>query len=530
MSIKSLPLVLSIVVVVVVGTAGATTTTTTTNPDDALGELMCQDPKLVPELDELGKSCFALKLYNQTDIDQESPIYWAKLAQFCACQLSYMTKKWNRSFYMDRATQSLSVIVKQLLFRQSYDFISIDEKSIDQVLPISDEHRQLVSNAPGFLWSDTDIIVNKISIYTSVRDYFEKQLLPNSPYLLKGRLRKEMANNETWRMIRNVCYKIYLDPYDLYQNLENLARLNGLVLLQLVRKNAYVDHIYTASKACKILLSLNYTAYKVRPENLRMIPVASLVAAKNGSTSLNETSNLSDEYENEVEMGSTLDLQLREASSQLLLCKNNSATTPLLKLSELEEECPMMVHEDESLPRTWLAKHATILDRSDMALSCGCQLLGHNKTWSDILQDPNVSVMSSALTSYMNRRQLPMFKHTPTWSLHAWFQSIMTYFIQNKKHSLKEIVKAQVGDQDPLTPIGHDQMESALEVLRRGCNLIVFNYRKGNKFSNELRLIRYLDRLQLISQDPDFVFHLSLLEPNLFKLHALSKMCIPVLR
>ena len=146
------------------------------------------------------------------------------------------------------------------------------------------------------------------------------------------------------------------------------------------------------------------------------------------------------------------------------------------------------------------------------------------------MQDSNVKLMSKSLTNYMNHNGVPNFTNTPIWSIYGWFQHTMSKFTSNRKVSIKEIVKTQNGDQDPLVVVNENFSQAALELLRRGCNYIMFNYNKGSKEASELKLIKYLDNLQLISQDPMFVFHLTLQDPNLFKLHALSKMCEPFVR
>lgn len=433
---------------------------------------------------KLSDNCDILKFYNRTKVDllaMDNRLF--NLSKECACELANMQDLWLKSFDDDPSLRRLAAMVQGNINKNG----------------TSIQH-------PVYIWSDIEVTVYKISIYTSTKDYFEQQA-HNGSMNLPPDMRQSLERDEVWMTIRRFCRKISRDRLNLYRYLENLNRASPEVFFRLVNFNEAIEAVYQASKSCKVLLLPMFQHYKLRPDN------SEFVAAE---PSL-EASNL---------LFDGIDDALKYSSTNLLRCK--SFQTEKVSLQALNQSCPMMM--SPKVPSEWIVKHPSPTSRSMIAIKCGCQLLMHNSTWDTMMKDPNVQLMSTALTNYMNSNPLPDFASKPVWTIYGWFNDIMSRFIDDRDLAIRELVKTQMKSQDPTIPSKTKDNLNALELLRRGCNFIMFNYRKGMKEAMELKLIKYLDNLQLISQDPLFVFHLTLQDINLFKLHALSKLCIPIVK
>lgn len=445
--------------------------------------------------DKLDQNCHLLWLFNQTEVDHMDDHQLRNTSLECACQLAAMGPLWIDAFD-GSDLRRLSTIVDRTIRR--------DNQTLKH---------------PDYFWSDLDVTVKGVSIYTAYKDFLSKKR--NSSLALSPSLKRSLERDPIWSVIKRVCSRVAKDKFKLYRYMENLVRLEPTAFIRLINVNPIIGTVYQASKACKFPLMLHLNEYKMRPDDANLVRVDNNPSqAPVWDQALRESENL---------VSNDIDLMLKDASAQLLNCKGwqgeNSAS-----IEDLGKQCPMML--GEQVVAQWLVDHPSPQERSQIAIECGCKLLLHNSTWAIIMGDPNVQIMSKSLTDYMNRNRVPDFANTPIWSIYSWFKEIMSKFIKNRKMSVKEVIKAKLGDQDPLTAINNksDDYSRALELLRRGCNFIMFNYRKGSKEASELRLVHYLDNLQLISRDPMFVFHLTLQDPDLFKLHALSKMCEPIVK
>lgn len=454
------------------------------DPNDDRYEIPCNTGQ---EVLELNANCTILKLFNQTQVDQlEYDDTLNEIIKDCACQLANMWLiRWKDIYDSDDSTRRLYRIVTNTISRDNNTYIH-----------------------PPYIWSDFEIVYNRVSIYTATNDYFE-QVQQNRSLAVSSKLR----NHEMWKLIRYVCKTISRDEQKLYRYLENVNRISRDVFMRLIQLNEPIEIVYQASKACKMLILRHFSHYKLRPDNDELVAV--------------DPSDLPMEYaldsDNNVEID--VDQMLKEGPASLMDC---STWNDKISLQELANQCPMMV--GNQIPDDWKVNHPSSIERFRVAAKCGCQLLLHNSTWEIIMRDRNVAIMSRALTNYMSRQQMPNIREAPLWTIYGWFQDTMSRFVSNKKMSVKEIVKTIFNDQDTSEITNRDNEDKAIELLRRGCNFIMLNYKKGSKEASELKLIQYLDNLRLISQDSLFVFRLTLQDPSLFKLHALSKMCQPIVR
>lgn len=439
---------------------------------------------------ELADDCRILKVFNQNDLERAPFNETHELARYCACQLNALP--WEQAFDDHPATRLLEAMVEGVLKKDKY------------------KHEY-----PAYLWSDIDVVVRGVSIYTSTKDYFDKRRLNASVAILS---QDEMERDSVFRTVRYVCIKVARDRYKLYQYLENLARISPMVFFRLIEMNDVINLIYQASKACKLLIVHRVNDFKLRPDNRELIAIDKL--------SLKDESDLANMISHQA---NDIDLALKDASVLLTECKPWQRVKK--SLDELGQDCPMMMADE--LPVEWTLKHASPTERSRIAIKCGCQLLLHNSTWGVLMQDSNIQMMSKTLTNYINLNRFPQFNEIPSWAIYGWFTNMMDKFAKDRKLSVNELIKFYRGDQDPTSIINRQTKDEmyALEILRRGCNLLVLNHNnKAPEQVSEIKLIKYLDNLRFISQDPMFVFHLTLQDPNLFKLHALSKMCEPILK
>lgn len=469
----------------------------------------------VEPIKDLGQECRPLVVYNQLEWQARATEEALELARHCACQL--VNLDWGTAFSLAAPTRRVSAMVRGVLGMHKY---------------------QEEGHYPAQLWSDTEVIAGGISIHLATKDFFLKRRRDDSYSWIK---KEEFDRSPALLAMRRVCVVVAKDRSNYYQYLENLQRLNSVMFFQVLAMNYDIDLIYQASKVCKLFMLHRLNEFKLRPTSgdfyapddatLKPIDLATLndIAASKGA-GLNEL----------------LDETLRDASVELTNCRAHQQQGRLETLGELELECPMMV--SDVTPNTWFNQHQEPLDRSQAALRCGCQLLLHNASWAQMVRDPNVQVMSDTLTNYMHLHPLPSGNlaasgstgagtgKSPLLSTHeyfSWFQSVMAKFAKNKRVAVKEVVKFKRTSEDPTNEINGktNDEEEALELLRLGCNRVMFNHVKGSpKQTDDIKLIKYLDNLQFITQDPLFVFHLTLQDENLFKLYALSKMCVPVVR
>lgn len=538
----------------------------------------------------IGPDCRILELYNQTYVDElalENSTKLEELSNKCSCRLTQMEQLWEESYNkQDIKTLSSMVdgIIEERLIEQRQQEaekrLSSKDRNKNKSRLVGEEFFMLSeNNYPEYLWSDLDFFYG-ISFHTAAKDFFIKRKIKSQKHQISSSLKEFLKSDTTWSLITTACKRIAKDTNKVFRYLENLARLSPLGFISVIKEASFIEMTYQASKACKFLVLKNMKQYRLKPINSLLIPVVYDDALENRNVHSNisldimliheqqqreEQAEESEEQqdnnnnnndpsftsnpwffgngenkvnnpldsEEEFELNwnnKTIDenLGLKGGSVYLLNCGHWQRKK--FSMKELESECPMMMIENgQNIPSSWLKNHTTILNRSIMAIKCACQLLLHNKTWEQVLKDKNVQVMATALTNYLNENRMPDFTTTPLKAINGWFERAMDRFKNNRKLSIKEIIKTKFNDEDPTIFMKKGISEDALELLRRGCNYIMFNYNKGSPDArNELKLIRYLDNLQLISPDKLFTFDLTLQDPNLFKLNALSKMCKPI--
>lgn len=467
--------------------------------DQAHNVLGCQPEDMFTRT-QLGDDCRQLKVFNQLELDQMDMEEVNELARSCACQLSSLP--WEEEFDSHQSTRQVARMVEGVLDMDIYRTVY-----------------------PKYLWSDIDIVVDGVSIWSSVHDYFERQANNPTEELLK--MDEELKHDQVMVRVRLVCLKIAVDRLKLYRYLENLHRISPVVFLRLLETNDIIEATYQASKACKKLVNFRGSDNKARPEDEKFV----VVEGENVSLREQQQQNL---YQT-ITYDDDLDRALVQKSALLMRC--NSWQVEEYSLDKLTAMCPMIMGNE--LPTNWIKSHSSPLDRSETAINCGCQLLKHNSSWAQLIQDPNVRLLDKALTSYFNTHRFPHLDDTPLEFIYDWFMTTMERFAKNRKLTFKEVFKQLVNDQDPMEPAGFGSAENqtrpdeteAIERTRRACNFIMFNQNKANPSRKlDIELIKYLDNLKFVSRDPLFVFHLTLQDANLFKLHALSKMCEPIVR
>lgn len=439
------------------------------------------------------EQCTLMELFNQTQVNLMDQEQFSQLSFVCACQLLQMGHLFTDTIRINQEFSRISSMITNMERAKQQLNYSVDDYSY---------------------WTNVDVIVKQVSIYTSLKDYFY-QLHHNKSSRPSNVGRKLLDKNPMWLRVKSICRRVAEDPYKVYRYMENLCRLNAMAFFELLIFDPSAMMLYQSSKACKLLLNHNLNSYKLKPDNPKLIPV-------NQDSLLNR----SQDEQSQNELWGDINEMLKSTSAHLLNCQHQQ--TNRSSFEQLNADCPMLM--GPNLTQHWLGEKPTAEERAEKAASCSCQLLLHNSTWTQMMLDPNVKLMSLALINYLNRNQVPDFATTPIWSLFQWFNEIMQRFVANKKMSIKEIVKTKSGNQDPLKVINHETNDysNALELMRRACNYIMFNYNKGSNATSELKLIKYLDNLRLLSRDPMFVFQVTLQDPNLFKIHALSKMCHPI--
>ena len=459
------------------------------------------------QLSRLTDQCTILETYNRFELEDLEREQRFELARKCACQLVALPwpEQFNDHASLARVHQMTDRILKLDKYNQTY---------------------------PPFMWSDTDVIVEGISIHYSMHDYMSKRFRRRLPAsVLMSELNRELY----WRDIYQVCSAVGLDQAHLYGYMENLIRMNPPVFYNLLQTDQLINMTYQASKICKIMLIKRLDLFKLKPDNLDLVSAnpddgGDKETSANGYNWANPTTG-DGQILNELPNQDNIDESLRHASVQLMNCEHWQSEKK--SWTELQQSCPMMISNE--LPHEWLRqnnKHHSAHERSRIAIYCSCQLLLYKATWAKLMEDKNVGLMSKALTNYMNKIRFPDVQKVPLWALHGWFEQTLKRFEENRRLSIKMIITFKHKSQDPKVAINKSTMDEdeALELLRRGCNLLMLNRNKGTILANEMRLIQYLDNLQYITMDPQFVFHLTLQDANLFKLHALSKICKPVMK
>lgn len=489
---------------------------------DEMGQirrLPCESIRSLRDLND--QQCSILKVFNRTQVDLMDRGEVRQLAERCGCQLTIgLYDRWEKC-YDTPEMRTVSDLVR----------VKLNETL----------QRPEDNGYPVYFWSDVEIISYRVSIYTSSRDYFY-QLQHNPATHLSARMKQVVANNRNWFKIGIVCKKISQDRCYLYRYLENLARLDPSVFFRLVIHNQVVSDVYQASKACKILLLLRLNKYKLRPDD-EIIVVANSNDGESGANSrhnsIEDNPALGDEAQ-DIET-----LIYRAKSLMPTNCKPKPSTDDdshqqhknTTGQSEDHAEsatCPILFDQGDTGDniKVWLAHNATApAARSMAAVQCGCRLLMYNSVWDNMIsKDSDVELMAKALTNYLNNNRVPDIASSPVWVLHGWFEDIMWNLSKSRKGPIREIMKVRRGGQeDPTDPASRDGVAEALDILRRGCLVVVLNYDPATRRKGRFKLVQYLDDLESISSDPMFVFQLTLQDINLFKIYALSKMCKPIM-
>lgn len=464
---------------------------------------------------QLSQNCHILKVFNRRLVESKEFNETIHLARQCACELTNMP--WAQAYDDKPLTRRLAGMVDRVLDREEYQ-----------------------KEYPPYLWSDTDVVIYDVSIYTSCRDYFEKiNRTPSMAVMTREQAKKELG----YFLTNTFCSHVAIDKLKLYQYLENLRRLSPVVFFQVMKMNPIIEATFEASRTCKLLLIHRMHDFRIHARNKDLVYVSGEQEASNISLLSQQQEPLVNEIDNSESGGTDqqddIDSSLKYLSYHVMNCSSWQRST--LTFEGLRDECPMTT--DDELPLEWRLKYPSHRDRARMALKCGCQLLLHNATWASLMDDPDIAVMNKALLGYINRHRFPHFEQVPLWAIFGWFENKLTDLAKTRATVIKEMVKVyQVTRKKKLaedpTELDDPKMASwALEVLKRGCNLLIFNHksklytRKGVELDgNDVRLIKYLDNLKIVSQDAQFVFHLTLQDSNLFKLHALARMCQPMMK
>lgn len=450
--------------------------------------LPCFNTTRIDDLDD--NECFILKIFNQTLADLIEKDTRKSVAEHCACQLIDMIKWWDKA----------------------YDYP--DTRSVSHLVQVrTNETMQQGQGYPVYFWSDIDIVSQGVSVYTSTRDYFH-QIHTDPAARMTPHQRQLISNDPHWRNIGVLCKRISQDRYFVYRYLENLARLDPSTFFRLVFWDEMINTVYQASKACKMLLLLRYNKYKLRPDDTTIV-----VANRADGETVNY--NIIEGAGNETGGIETIIYQAKS----MMPNKCN-------KISDTQQKsgCPIKFNQGDTGDsiKLWLKNNATAPSiRSMAAVQCGCQLLLLNSIWDSMLQDRDVALMAKALTNYMNNNRVPDVANAPSWILHGWFEDIMEKLTQSRKGPIKEIMKTLGGSrEDPTSRANKDNVSEASDLLTRGCLVVILNYDPVTRNKGRFRLVQYLNELQSISSDNKFVFQLTLQNINLFKIYALSKMCL----
>lgn len=456
---------------------------------------------------DLNDECKILQVFNQTQVDLMKAEYVKWLAETCACQLLMLYDKWVKEYDSD-----------DQLTRQVAQLVRVR----------TNETLQMYQKYPVYFWTDIELVSYRVSVYTSMNDYFHK-LKYDPKYRMSREMRQTMNRDKNWVRIGVVCKKISKDNQFLFRYLENLARLNPSAFFRLVLNDDVINLVYQASKACKMLLLLKLNQYKLRPDD------DTIVVANRRLDS--ESVGYNSVEENEHNQSRDIETMIYQAKS---LMPHNCHKISSNKTSPEEaSKCPIIFDQGVTGDnvKIWLTNNANApAARSMAAVQCGCQLLLYNSTWSPILRDPDVALMAKALTGYLNVNRVPDVASSPAWVIHEWFKETMHELTKSKSKSkgpikeITEIVKTQRGgEEDSLDPYNSDKFAQARDILYRGCNVVLLSHDPATNRKRRFRLGQYLDELQLISSDPMYVFQLTLQDIDLFKIYALTKMCAPIL-
>ena len=461
--------------------------------------------KEIDDSDLDGEQCQLLKVYNYKQVERDfEPQELDRILIKCACQLNSLN--WEDAYDDHSSSRQLDSMVRKTLLKEKY----LGNAAASNMLPAN-------STLPPYLWNDVDTLIKGVSIRTATKDFFEKRKRKNA---IAQKVFAEFQRDQALRTVTFVCFKIAADKRNLYGYLENLARLSPTRFYNLLEANEVADIIYQASKACKMLLLDHFEQYKLRPENEEFVPILkdqSLLTIEQQLINSNSIEPADDDH---------LEKQIaRDSSLWFVRCKLWRGAQPK-SFEQLEEECPMMC--SDKLPAKWVEEHKSDLVRSQAAVKCACELLLHNSTWQTLMNDESIKTLSKALLTYMNMNAIPNLNEAQLWQFYGWFSETMREFVENRKKSLKQITRILNKNQDPLNKLEDSNSDDeAIELMRRACNLLMFNLKPNSEGVREIKLIKYLDNLQFVSEDPLFVFHLTLQDFNLFKLHAISKMCKP---
>lgn len=436
----------------------------------------------------LGPRCRLFEVFKRRLWDRMPEVERLNLIRYCTCRL--VNLDWEGEYDDHPAPRRVFIMIDGLIKFDKY------------------KHQD-----PPQIWSDIDTIANGYSIYLSTREFFKRRGQDKSVAFFSD---TDFEKQGHLRDIRYVCLKVAHDKSHYYQYLESLQRIDPFVFLRALEMNDMMNMVYQASKACKLFILHRFDEFKRKRASSEFHALDKVDLQAKDLEDLNQ-----------VHSGNDIDSSLRFISLKLFNCTHWRRNE--INLEKLAIDCPMMMND--SLPSSWVEEHSEPGERSRVALECGCKLLALNSSWAELMEDADLGVMSKALTNYMGQNRPPAFRdpETSTRDFSAWFDRVMEKFATDKKVSIKEIIKNKYGS-DPTNEINRrtGDEETALDQLRSGCNRLIFSHVKGSKKADAIRPIKYLDNLRYISQDPLFVFHLTLLDANLFKLHALSKMCRPV--
>lgn len=224
------------------------------------------------EVEELGEECSIIKYYNREIAESATAEREGiELTHHCACALSNMRVKWYKSFLGPLKNEP-----------QPLD--------LDRLVRMVENVRRKNESA-AFLWNDAEITALGISIYSATNDFFYQQ--QNNPSLrITKKLRKYLEKDDIWMLVLTFCRRIADDHFKLFRYLENLNRINPSFFGKLLDYSQPIGRVFTASRACKLLVMLNYEQYQLRPVGQEYLPDYPIYILNILRRTPNETSSL----------------------------------------------------------------------------------------------------------------------------------------------------------------------------------------------------------------------------------------------
>lgn len=443
--------------------------------------------------------------------------YMVKEVERCACHLiSFSSSLWSK--YVDENVRRVAVAVVQRRMEESPE-------------PVP------------YLWSDFELGTLKMSPIATSKAYIRKK---------KSRQKhpdhEALVSDKLWESVEKACEKLALDKEGLLVRLDELNKFASFSFMSqflIFGNSTDFRTVYEAARACKLLHL--YASHSSMEDSIYDWDDEELIDENNDG--------VDDKKESSSDQTSAANNQISESTLVFVFRDCSNKFGPLLTDEHLFNLCPMFKSSNAQKFSSWLRRvkrdqkyKDPIRQLNIISVRCACQILLRTNTWEQITQFGNIKLVVDAFNFWLSNRETVKKKQIEdkkeVWTIKESLNSILRDLTLDKlieavvkvghrdlssaddDDSDRLVKQTQVSENDLTYPLTKQLREKSALRISRVCKQITNIDGANLDWEEQLKQVRALDFLNEISLNKqDFIFYVTLMDPNLFRLYAINRLC-----